>query len=547
MAIVYDPNKDPKTQSGAAPGAGAGANAGPGPIQAGGGQAQQKVGAPPKATSSGRFSNINKYIQANTGVDYAGRLGGEIGKQQEDLRAGVEAGRQQMQSQVNPEMQRLQQAGQTIQQATQDPTQFAANQQNVEAFNRLRQGQFLNQAQVQNEAQLANQMQDLQRRAQMAGTETGRFQLLRESFGGTAPRYTTGQQRLDQLLLQGQRGQLGQLQQTAQQQAQAGEQAVAGLKTEAQQATEQLQQLGKTAQQQAQEAITGKISSEQEALQQRAAQEQTAREQKFSALQEGLKKGEITEEQAKELGLDASGDISLYGLDPSQMLNQAALGKVGVGNVATAEDQARMEALAKLSGQQELGMFAKPQGQLAGVGSTFAKDIFQQQQAGRKAEYEQRAQEAFQNLARESNDPAILAKMEEARKAGTLGSTYQDIVGKTRQVADIQQQAEDKFRQGDIRGARQLLQQATDIYRPTVSGRDVGGDITNWIAGSEGWDASTNPLAMSQAQMAANQLAGVRQQFQKFAGVGEQGTQALTPYQNMLRIIRNQQQAGGAA
>jgi hypothetical protein len=57
-----------------------------------------------------------------------------------------------------------------------------------------------------------SQAQKLQEMAEAAGTEQGRFGLLRQTFGRPGERYTTGQQRLDELFLQGTSaaGQLGQ-------------------------------------------------------------------------------------------------------------------------------------------------------------------------------------------------------------------------------------------------------------------------------------------------------------------------------------------------
>lgn len=56
------------------------------------------------------------------------------------------------------------------------------------------------QLEIQNQQKLQQDIGELQKRADLAKSEKGRFQLLREQFG--RPGYTTGQQRLDQLILQ---------------------------------------------------------------------------------------------------------------------------------------------------------------------------------------------------------------------------------------------------------------------------------------------------------------------------------------------------------
>lgn len=66
-------------------------------------------------------------------------------------------------------------------------------------FQKLREGQ-VKQFDVQDASSLQNKIQALQQQANLGQTEAGRYQLLGQTFKN--PEYTTGQQRLDQLLLQ---------------------------------------------------------------------------------------------------------------------------------------------------------------------------------------------------------------------------------------------------------------------------------------------------------------------------------------------------------
>lgn len=389
--VLQDDDEEQQQQGSAAPVVTSGQGAGP-ISSTGGGAQQQQPGAQaagqPKGTSSGRFTNIQKYLSANTKADYANQIGQKQEEGASAVRQGIEASKQQASQQANPEIQRLQQAGQVTQQALDNPEQFTQNQGNLDAFNKIRQGQYLQGVGLQNEAQLANQAQDVQNRANMAGTEQGRFQLLRDQFGQQPGKtYSSGQQRLDQLLLQGKSGQLGQLAQRSQAAATGTEQALAQARGETAGLTQQLQNLGKSAQQQAQEALTGKIGETKTGLEQRATQTQSDREAQFEALRGSLEKGELTESQAQSLGLDPNDENSLrlYGSNPLEFLNKNALGQVGVGQVANDQDRARLAALGQLSGQQELSQFAAPGEALKGVESTFGTDLLKQQQAAGQA------------------------------------------------------------------------------------------------------------------------------------------------------------------
>lgn len=481
-------------------------------------QSAPKVGGAQKPTSSGRFTNIQKYIQANTGADYAKQLGEKQEQGASAVRQGIESARQQTQQQASPELQRLQQAGQITQQALQNPEEFTQNQANLESFQKIREGQYLRGVGLQNEAQLANQLQDVQNRAQMAGTEQGRFQLLREQFGQRPGRtYSTGQQRLDQLLLQGQRGQLGTLAQKAQQEAAATGQALTGAQQQAQALTGQLQTLGSQAQQQAQEALTGKIGETKSGLEQRAAALQAEREGQFEALRSGLERGEITEEQAQQLGFNPEEDVRLYGVDPTQLLNRAALGQATAGHVATEQDRARLAALSQLSGQTELPMFAAaPTAALRGIGETFGREALQQQQAAGQARIADiQAQAAAARSPLESRQHDVLRGISGNWQLGGAGG---GIAGRAR-IGSMS--TEELARAYETAANPLIAQQDPAFFEHMVKAR-LGSQPFQEISGIRGQLSQ-----MASEEAAAKDAAG---------------------YNRMLRILRAQQQApvGGA-
>lgn len=223
-------------------------------------------GAPaaPQAQGSGRFTNLQKYLQANQGggqriagqigsnmqkqfgeqskqaSDYYGKLGQSVEQAKGVASAGAGyqnqlqgIGTQISNATITPEQladQKLAQA-RLAQRDQQDLSQLEAftNQPDFNKFQDIQAGRGIDEnllaLQQQRAAQSAQQaLQGSQAAQQALGTESGRFDLLRKSFGGDARNsYNQGQQRLDQVLL-GQGGGLNQLQANAARQAVANAQ-----------------------------------------------------------------------------------------------------------------------------------------------------------------------------------------------------------------------------------------------------------------------------------------------------------------------------------
>jgi hypothetical protein len=215
---------------------------------------QQASNLATQQQGSGRFTNIQKYLQANQagGKNIASQVGQNLnkdyGQQSEQAQkyysqlgqniAGAQqvaqqgAGYQQQLKDIGSQIGQAQQAG-FDQRAAQAQTlggieQFV-NQPDFQRFQDIQAGRGIDESllslQQQRAAQAANQTAQGTLEAQRAlGSEGGRFNLLRKTLG-VNPGYTTGQQRLDQVLL-GQGGGLGSVQaQTAQQAREAMQQA----------------------------------------------------------------------------------------------------------------------------------------------------------------------------------------------------------------------------------------------------------------------------------------------------------------------------------
>lgn len=346
---------------------------------------------------SGRFTNLQKYIQANSGAGerIAGQVGKEVQKdvskeQQQSQDYYSQLGKAVTQAQDVAKQgqgftQQLGDIGSQIQgagyqqgadigtQAVEKTgldaiTQFTQNP-NFQEFQNIQAGRGIDETLLgMRQAQAARESQQFLEAAQQAqsnlGSEAGRFDLLRKTFGGAArPGYTTGQQRLDQALL-AQSG-LGDLRQDLSQQVQTARGDISGT----QQAAGQISSLG--AQEQAiMEQIADQTQANTKAymdmLNTYIDPTQAARAKEWSDLGKGLStysgtgSGGVSHfgirpgfnaEQMQRLGVGANQGVynALKGLTTSDIAKQGAAAKTAQ-DVATQSDVDRYAALAKIAG-----------------------------------------------------------------------------------------------------------------------------------------------------------------------------------------------------
>lgn len=213
MATILTPNQNEEenqTQS-QAPAAGQ-------PLNISSGQTQQSQAAP-KAKGSGRFTNLQKYLDVNKqgGSQLSQGIGQTIQKeiepqkqQSSDYYSKLGQSIQQSQGALNQGagyLGQLQQANQNLQQSGLNANLGLNNLQNNQSFGAVKSGSAVNENLLQSQqAGLANAakgyMQSSSDALSNLQSEGGRFNLLKRTFGGNAnPQYNVGQQRLDQLFL----------------------------------------------------------------------------------------------------------------------------------------------------------------------------------------------------------------------------------------------------------------------------------------------------------------------------------------------------------
>lgn len=237
---------------------------------------QQSAGADKRGSGMGtRLSNLRKYVEANRGSGMADKIESGI----KDIRTGVETGISQsqakLQEQAGAEKSRLT-AGEQLVKSSQEggkglfeqgKTQYFTQditpkveqevpsfqdygktaEERLGTFEKYKAGQ-VEQLAIENEQKLISDLENLQKRADLSQTEAGRYQLLRETF--QRPGYTTGQQRLDQLILQADPEQARQLKEMTQ-----------NIATPAQQSLQELQALKEAEQKAITDQATGLSSN----------------------------------------------------------------------------------------------------------------------------------------------------------------------------------------------------------------------------------------------------------------------------------------------
>lgn len=344
MASILNPldkEKDEEQQSGA-------------PQQVGGAQSATLgagTGAPAAGTKSGRFTNISNYLQANSGYNkagggLAGKIAGNINNQGQAVKQEVGKARDEFNTAA--QQNRVGYDEGTVNNALNDSTNFAQNAQNVDKFQQQLNAKYQGPQGIQNAEKVQNNAQNLQNLTNQTTTEGGRFGLLKNMFN--KPTYTGGQQKLDNLLLQGNQGQLKNLTGTRQ----LGNQVVNEVNTTNQKAIEEAQKYKDEAaatSQQTREQFLNSLTGFDTGLNDRANQLNIDREQMYQDALKTTGNNIVSEDDLSRFGL-AKGQ-SLYGANLKDYLMKNNLEANSV-NAATSDDYTKAAALRKLAGDTQI-------------------------------------------------------------------------------------------------------------------------------------------------------------------------------------------------
>lgn len=321
---------------------------------------------PSQQRSSGRFVNLQKYLQANKDFNKeGGGIAGRVTEKVQEKGQQTSQGIGQLSSGFQQQAQggRIQYNAGLIGQAIADPTAATKDPGRFAAIKQQMSGQYggpQNLQQVDGYQQSQQQVQNLQDIAQNSQAPGGRFNLLKQTFN--RPTYSTGQTRLDSLLLnRGDKSQLQNLINTSQQVAQDQTQGLSSAEQQASQLASQYQQEAAGTAAQTEETFRTGINDFTGGLNRLVDQARAQQEAARAELAKRLNSGKFTNNDLAKLGIGAG--ESLYNIDPSDFIRVAQ--DPTVSTVATREDYAKANALLQLIGQgsglaRNLGDLADP-------------------------------------------------------------------------------------------------------------------------------------------------------------------------------------------
>jgi len=374
---------------------------------------------------SGRFTNLQKYLQANQagGQRIASNIQDKFNKDAQGVQQGIAGAGTQLQNKVNPLNTQLVQGQQQLRQGFQDPNAVLADQQKLQDFRNLQQGYGQNITNVQNteamrQQQLGQQLQQLQGTANLAGSEQGRFQLLRDKLGGA--NYSQGAQRLDQVLLQSQPNVSSNLQAGLQGVTKEGQQNLSAVEQERIRQINSLKGLSNQRKDEWENLLSTGISGDEidqdinsrgladiyVNSQQRLADAQTDMSQ-LPELRKRLAENKLNSRDVERLGLQAG--TQLYDVDPNQFMSQTDY-VPDITNTANVDEVKRYNALRKLADQDQLGGGMFGDESQAGTYKSFNynKDEFDKATAAAKKKYEvDRVKDFYNQLAGTVKAPTI--------------------------------------------------------------------------------------------------------------------------------------------
>ena len=344
--------------------------------------------AGPRPTAgSGRFVNVQKYIEANRPQieALAKRMQENVQKSRQAIQEASAKQQAQLQARIAPEQQRLAGAQEQIQQRIAEAGTREFSPEELQRFTALREGT----GQFQEITPLDLSEQRLKARAleglgQRITAGAGREQLLRETIA--SPRYTVGQRKLDEMLLSSDPTIRRQALENIKQTTSGVERGVAEQEREAREALGGVRQEAAAAQRLAQEQLGTARTGLQETIAARQAEE-------------AARAPEIREEAMRNIR-----DVPVWARESSQL--DLALPEATVSRVATPEQLARARALAQLGGYEQTVI---PD---AGLVGTYAGDVEQSVQ-----QYQQSVQNLYNSF---KDDTAGLMKSSPAENKQVL-------------------------------------------------------------------------------------------------------------------------------
>lgn len=336
------------------------------------------------------FVNLQRVIGANTGSNLGQAVAGQTQQIANRVTGDVQKAGEQFQTKSQQAFQPFAGGQQFTQQAIAAPV--GLTDQDVNRFRTITKGVYSGPRDLENKEALQAGVQNVKNLAAMGQTNPGRQALLGTLF--QRPQYSTGQRRLDALLLQADPTQAQSLNQLQNLSAQTGRQFsnVAGFASgDAMLKEKQARELAESTKK---GLTTEQELRDKEQLDKLASVQENERKlrENFNNLQNALNRGEISEEDVARLGL---GDVltqetPIYNLNLNNYLKTTlAEEPINVRETISKDEAARINALAKLGGMSPVYDDLTKIGTYKQSAQSFDVDKFRKDQAAIAAKAEQ--------------------------------------------------------------------------------------------------------------------------------------------------------------
>lgn len=430
------------------------------------------VNNPNQQKGSG-YTNIQSVLKANQGNQLGSAVGNNIQQTSTSAQDNLKNAQNQFNTQTQANQANTQQNQQLAQNVLNDPTQAVNNNQGQQ-FQTLLSGQYQGPTNLQNASQLQNQAQNAAQQGQALSSVGGRIGLLQQLAGNN--QYGSGAANLDNLLLGSSNSPALQAakRQALTLQGQVGS-AIQGAQAQGQQATNQAQQFGTALQNQ----LGNTVQNTTQNLQQKASNAQADRNTQYQNALKDLQSGNITQQEADTLGVTQGENVynTLSGNNAAQFLKENPL-SANVGNVASAQDYAKMQALQKLAGQYA------PEN---------AQNAFQNFQNPSQAG-------TFQNSQALTGDQAGLQNAIQSTQSNIQGilGTPQTALNNAQQLIRLQA---GQFTPQDYQDAQQMGVDVANLAKTKFSGAFGGSTAQNQSWAAANLTNSQNALKAAQTQI----------------------------------------------
>lgn len=258
-----------------------------------------------KVAGSGKFQNLQKFMTANEGggEELGNKIKQDITQSQQNVQGKIDPQQQNITNAVAAEKTRLQNVKNLVTQATQDASTFVGDVNNKQQIQAALAGNFQQQS-IAEMPDIQKNLQGLNQKAQQVGSESGRFDLLRQNFA--LPNYSKGATRVDQLLLQAAPGVLNQISSLAQDTSKQND-AFTGLQNLTGASNKDLETLAESTAQDINSRLAGDITSKRGVISQRAKDAYTGLQEQRSAIESKLKTATaLSNEDMDSLGIPAN-------------------------------------------------------------------------------------------------------------------------------------------------------------------------------------------------------------------------------------------------